>query len=92
MVRRYVDDDDYQAGTSVFWTVVTALVMASWLGLLIYLSTLWRDRLDVYFTSFAQWGEDVMLGKKHLLQVIENYKISVPRKSPLDEVELGVHN
>jgi len=44
----------------------TVLVIAFglWLVLLIYLSVVWRDRLDGASVVFTKWAEEVMLGKK----------------------------
>ena len=51
---------------SFMWAIITWLVFGLWLILLMYLSTLWRDRLDGSFIAFAQFAEEVMLGKKTL--------------------------
>jgi hypothetical protein len=46
--------------------IVVTVVFGLWMGLLIYLSVLWRDRLDGACVVFTKWAEDVMLGKNHL--------------------------
>lgn len=56
---------------SMFWSFVTVLAMAGWFGLLTVLSVLWRNQLDGCFLRFSAWGEEVMLGKKELLQIRE---------------------
>jgi len=70
IVRRLSDygytsdgDTEFEAGKSVFWSLVTLVAMAGWFGLLTVLSVLWKDRLDGYFLRFAQWGEEIMLGR-----------------------------
>jgi hypothetical protein len=67
LVRRPIDFSGEPVEKSLMWTLVTALAMLSWLGLLVYLSVLWRDRLDGHFMAMARWGEEAMLGKKSLL-------------------------
>jgi hypothetical protein len=49
---------------SLFWSAVTAVVMAAWLAMVIWLATVWRDRLDPWFGKVAMWVEDVIMGKK----------------------------
>ena len=70
IVRRLSDygytsdgDTEFVEGKSVFWSLVTLVAMAGWFGLLTFLSVLWKDRLDGYFLRFAQWGEEIMLGR-----------------------------
>jgi hypothetical protein len=73
-------DDDGEGATekSIVWTIVTVLACVSWLGLLMYLSTVWRDRLDPSFIAFAQFAEEVMLGKKTLFgpSSVIRYKVA----------------
>jgi peptidoglycan/LPS O-acetylase OafA/YrhL len=45
---------------------MTLIAFGSWLALLMYLSTLWRDRVDRLSVTFAQWAEEAMLGQKSL--------------------------
>jgi hypothetical protein len=62
---------DYEGETvpkSIFWTIVTIVAIGLWFVLLTVLSTLWRDKLDGHFVTFAQYGEEAMMGKKRLLQ------------------------
>jgi len=67
IVRRL---SDYGSETgnekSIFWSFITVLAIGLWFGLLTVLSVLWKDRLDVYFLKFSQWGEEIMLGRKGL--------------------------
>lgn len=49
---------------SAIWAVVYFLVFGSWLVLTMYLSTLWRDRLDGHCVAFAMWVEEAVAGKK----------------------------
>jgi hypothetical protein len=51
---------------SMIWTIITLPIYICWLILLLYLSALWRDRLDPSFAAFAQFSEEVMLGKRAL--------------------------
>jgi hypothetical protein len=41
--------------------------MVGWLAGVMYLSVLWRDRLDAAAGVFTQWVEEVCLGKKNLM-------------------------
>jgi hypothetical protein len=68
--RRESDYTDQPVPKSILWSFITAMAMAMWLVLLMYLSVVWRDRLDCYFMAFAKWGEDVMLGKKPFISGI----------------------
>lgn len=43
---------------------MTVVAFGSWLALLMYLSAMWRDRIDRLSVTFAQWAEDAMLGQK----------------------------
>jgi hypothetical protein len=65
-VRRESDWEADAPAKSLFWTLVTILAMLAWLVLLMYLSVVWNQRLDVHFVTFSQWGEQIMLGKKNL--------------------------
>jgi hypothetical protein len=44
-----------------------AIGMVSWLAGVMFLSVLWRDRLDAAAGVFTQWVEEVCLGKKSLM-------------------------
>jgi hypothetical protein len=68
LVGRVSDYEEDRVPKSILWSMVTAITMASWLALVMYLSVLWRDRLDPLFGTAAQWVENVMLGKKSLLE------------------------
>ena len=37
---------------------------------LVYLSKLWRDRVDPVCIKFAQWGEQVLLGKREVSKAV----------------------
>jgi len=52
---------------------------------LIFLSVLWRDKLDGHFVKFSSWIEEVASGKKDLFsglsgfaEGISNFKASLP--------------
>jgi len=55
----------FPIGLSFSFLTASATVIAFvlWLGLVMYLSKLWRDHIDGYCARFTQWIEDVMLGK-----------------------------
>jgi hypothetical protein len=57
---------------SMFWTMITALVYCSWFALVIYISTLWRDRVDVKIAAVSQYAEGILLGKKSLVSLISS--------------------
>jgi hypothetical protein len=48
-----------------------AVAMVGWLAGVMFLSVLWRDRLDVAAGVFTQWVEEVCLGKKKLVRVVK---------------------
>jgi hypothetical protein len=64
LVGRLSDYEDDAPAKSPFWTMVTAAAFVTWGTLLVYLSTLWRDKLDVLFVKCSQLVEELMLGKK----------------------------
>jgi len=78
LVWRPDHDGEGAPEKSIVWTIVTGLVCISWLGLVMYLSTVWRDRLDPLFIAFAQFAEEVMLGKKTLFgpSSVIRYKVA----------------
>ena len=41
--------------------------------MVIVLATLWRDRVDSWAGWFSGWAEDVMLGKKGILDTFTGY-------------------
>lgn len=44
--------------------IVTGFALILGMALLIYVSVLWRDRLDTQCIVFAKWAEDVVMDKK----------------------------
>jgi hypothetical protein len=81
LIWRPGQDGEGAPEKSIVWTIVTGLACVSWLGLLMYLSTVWRDRLDPSFIAFAQFAEEVMLGKKTLLGPSSVIRYNVARWS-----------
>jgi peptidoglycan/LPS O-acetylase OafA/YrhL len=71
-VRRMNDYEADPLPKSLFWTIVTIIAIGLWFVLLTVLSTLWRDKLDGHFMKFAQYGEEVMMGKR---QIFESYPL-----------------
>lgn len=58
--------------------VYDAIGMVLWMGLLIRVSVLWRDRIDASFGVFTEWIENVMLGKRSLMEPIRTVQEKVP--------------
>jgi len=54
--------------------ILQTIAFSAWLGLLVYLSKLWRDRLDVWCIWFAQWAEEVLLGKQDLREYLQGWR------------------
>jgi peptidoglycan/LPS O-acetylase OafA/YrhL len=76
--------------------LVDVLALSGCLALLMYLSTVWRDRLDSLCVSFAWWVEQVMTGKKSLLGSASAFRAGLAERvagGPLNgqkhDVELG---
>jgi len=46
------------------WSIVEATVFILWMGLLIRVSAIWRNRVDSYSINLAKWLEQVMAGNK----------------------------
>lgn len=70
LARRLSEWDDNPPEKSFFWTMITAATYALWGLLLVYLSVLWRDRLDGKFVKIAQAAEEIMVGKRSPISVL----------------------
>jgi len=68
LVTRPSDYNESPVPESLFWKIITVLVFPTWLAMVIYLSTLWRDHLDGYFVKFSQFIEEIIVGKKTLFE------------------------
>ena len=64
LARRLSEWDENPPAKSAFWTMITAVTYGAWGLLLVYLSVLWRDKLDGHFVKISSVAEDVMLGKR----------------------------
>jgi len=53
------------------WVIVRSLAFASFFALLTAISTLWRNRIDRVALFVAQWSEEVLLGKRAVLDSID---------------------
>jgi hypothetical protein len=71
-VRRMNDYEAERVPKSLFWTIITIVAIGLWFVLLTVLSKLWRDKLDPHFMKFAQYGEEVMMGKR---RIVESYQL-----------------
>jgi peptidoglycan/LPS O-acetylase OafA/YrhL len=74
IVARLSDFEGTRPPISLLWSFVVVCTFASWLALVIYLSKLWRDKLDGQFVKLSSWMEDLMLGKVHLLSKRQIWK------------------
>lgn len=83
LVRRASELEGVSVEKSILWTIITAVVMVLWLGLVILLSALWRDRLDGLFVKFSKWAEEVMCGAKPLFNPVGGIKL----QSKINEAE-----
>jgi hypothetical protein len=54
----------------ILQAILDASVLGLWLALVMYLSTLWRDTLDIRCVKASRWGEDVLLGKRKVVESI----------------------
>jgi len=50
---------------SLIWTLITVAVFAGWGVMILYLSVLWRDKLDGLFVLLAHMIEEIFVGKKN---------------------------
>jgi hypothetical protein len=75
IVARRSDFEGTRPPISMFWSLIVIMTFTSWLGLVIYLSTLWRDKLDGWFVWFSGWMEDLMVGKVILLKERSVWKV-----------------
>jgi len=50
------------------WTIVKAVLFLLWFGLLICLSVLWRNRIDSMNSRLTRAMEEIMTGKRPVLQ------------------------
>jgi hypothetical protein len=85
LARRLSDWDDPAPQKSLFWTMITAFTYASWGLLLVYLSVLWRDKLDGHFVKIAAMAEEIMLGKRSPLVSLSGLSELSTRFRPLSE-------
>lgn len=49
------------------WSVIWGIVFILWLGLLLCVSTIWRNWIDFYSIILSKWLEEVMAGKRFRL-------------------------
>jgi hypothetical protein len=54
----------------ILQAILDASMLALWLALVMYLSTHWRDTLDVQCVKASRWGEEVLLGKRKVVESI----------------------
>jgi hypothetical protein len=52
------------------WDILNSIIFILWMFPLVYLSKLWRDRVDPFCIKFAQWGEQVLLGKREFSKTV----------------------
>ena len=55
---------------SIFWVIVKALTYPLWIVVLMYLSTMWRDRVDTSCIIFAKRVEQIMTRKGDFSELI----------------------
>lgn len=74
--------------------IIDLLALSSCMALLIFLSCLWRDRVDTLCVKFSMWVEEIMLGKKSLLGSTSGIRLKVDHINAPNghkrDVELGV--
>ena len=54
----------------LIWDILNSIIFILWMFPLVYLSKLWRDRVDPVCIKFAQWGEQVLLGKREFSKTV----------------------
>jgi len=69
------------------WTLAKPVVLVLWFGLLICLSVVWRDRVDTINSRFTKAMEEIMAGKRPLLQRKET--VVVKDLHELEEIKNG---
>ena len=54
----------------LIWDIINSIIFVLWMIPLVYLSKLWRDHVDPVCVKFAQWGEQVLLGKREFSRTV----------------------
>ena len=89
---REFEDDWVPSWTAavIMQAILDAAMLVLWLALVMYLSTLWRDRLDVWCVKASMWGEEVLLGKRTVIGSIPfDLKTPIVGMSEKRDVEAG---
>lgn len=58
----------------LIWDIINTIIFVLWMIPLVYLSKMWRDRVDPVCIKFAQWGEEVLLGKRDFSRTINDIR------------------
>src|SRR5579871_5822151 len=66
---------------SILWRAIYCFVWVGWMGLLISLSVIWRNKVDALSIQVAKTVEEIMAGKRVLLNK------RVPSASDIEETE-----
>ena len=70
--------------------VLNSIAFLGYLGLVTWLSVLWRDNIDVLCASFAQGIEDIVLGKQSMRETLSRFRIGMSSKEGDIELESGL--
>jgi len=70
--------------------VLNSIAFLGYLGLVTWLSVLWRDNIDVLCASFAQDIEDIVLGEQSMRETLSRFRIGMSSKEGDIELERGL--
>lgn len=68
--------------------VLNSIAFLGYLGLVTWLSVLWRDNIDVLCGSCAQRVEDIVLGKQTMMETLSSFRIRMTSKEADIDSEL----
>jgi hypothetical protein len=67
--------------------LLNSVAFLGYLGLVTWLSILWRDNIDSRCSSVAQEVEHILLGKKTMMETLSSVRIGMTMKE--GDIELG---
>src|SRR5579862_1400416 len=77
-------------GPVVVRLVLNSIAFLGYLGLVIWLSLLWKENVDVWCASFAQGVEDIVLGNQSMMETLSSFRIGITSKEGDIELESGL--
>jgi peptidoglycan/LPS O-acetylase OafA/YrhL len=74
----------------LIWVFLRTLAYVSWIALVIFISTVWRDNVDTFAMTAAQWSEEVVLGQRSPFDTIGGMRYKLFRDFKHDQENRNV--